>query len=347
MWEYENYIIRKIKGEYLMAVRGCTFHRQKMTSEDWAHQVNNYFSGTSSVTKGCKAIIEKNIIKISEGYFLVYGRLLHEDGTSEIVIPNASETQYCVLVYEIDLSLQNTDEKFNQGKYKIITNKNSYSKLVQENLDEGGKLYQFPFCSWLQTVSAITDFRYIADTTGLAGYTNAGVVCNKMQAETVYKPGDFAFYQNQLFKNLVDYKSVDGKLEVDNPNWENTTLCREIRQLSQYFDNMRVKAIYGWFSQDVMGMRSINVIVPLVISTILSSSTNEYNASVSIPMPKELRPTDTLYMNVIATVCSPGNWKATYVGYQVGTGMLDFNISGMAQTSNYSLKLHLQIRHNL
>lgn len=146
-----------------MAVRGCTFHLQTMTSSDWAHQAINFFTGVCGITKGCIATLTADKkISISKGYFYTYGRLCEEDGTSLIPVPTVTTTTHRMLVYEIDLSKTNTKSLFSQGQYKILSAYPDYPNPVMENLDNGGTIFQMQFCTWDQSVSGITNFRYTA-----------------------------------------------------------------------------------------------------------------------------------------------------------------------------------------
>ena len=142
-----------------MAVRGCTFHLQTMTSKDWAHQISNFQGDVTGITKGCEVSVRADgDIGITAGYFYVYGRLLEEDGTSIIPVPLVTSTTYRVLVYELDMKKENTKTSFNQGAFRILSATGAYPMLVQEDLDNGGSIYQFQLASWKQEVSGITSF---------------------------------------------------------------------------------------------------------------------------------------------------------------------------------------------
>lgn len=149
-------------------IRGITFDKQLMSSADHAHEVNYYFGGDMGITKGCT--VTENVdgdLVVSEGYFLIKGRLVNVVGTEVVAVPSvASGTLYSILVFEIDLTKVNTTMTFNQGAFKIVSNSSAYPTLTQQDLDNGGTLYQFEFARFENSVSGIsslTDTRVLLD----------------------------------------------------------------------------------------------------------------------------------------------------------------------------------------
>lgn len=140
-------------------IRAITFDKQLMKSEDFAHQVNYFYQGKMGVTKGCEISqdADGNIV-ISDGYFSVYGRYLKIEGDEVIEVPDIpSGTLYSILVFEIDLSQENTIDEFNQGRFRIISDASDYLELIQEDLDNGGTIYQMEFCRFENTVAGISN----------------------------------------------------------------------------------------------------------------------------------------------------------------------------------------------
>ena len=140
-------------------IRAVTFDKQLLKSEDFAHQVNQFYQGKMGVSKGCEIStdVDGNIV-ITDGYFSVYGRLLRNLGNTIVEVPAvASGTLYSFLVFEIDLSQENTIDLFNQGTFKILSNAIAYPTLTQEDLDNGGTIYQLEFCRFENTVAGIVN----------------------------------------------------------------------------------------------------------------------------------------------------------------------------------------------
>lgn len=141
-----------------MAFRGITFDKQVLQSKDHAHEVNYYFQGDKGVTNGCNTTtnVDGNLV-ISDGYFIIYGRLIKIEGDEIINVPDvASGVLYSILVFEIDLTKLNTPTEFNQGTFKIISNSTAYPALTQQDLINGGNVYQMEFARFQNTVSGVT-----------------------------------------------------------------------------------------------------------------------------------------------------------------------------------------------
>ena len=136
-------------------VKGQTYSEQLFESEAFRHFINTFLAGKSGITKGCEITQGTTSIDISEGYFVIMGGMLKEEGTSNTL---PTEAGYYRLVYEIDLSKTNTEAEFNQGNYKFIKGTGSYAGLTQEDLENDGNVYQFEFCQFRITESGIQDF---------------------------------------------------------------------------------------------------------------------------------------------------------------------------------------------
>lgn len=142
-----------------MAIRGITFSKQSVSSNDDAHLNRVFLGGGDGVTRGCKMTHGTDNIFVSEGYFLIAGRLV-EIPSSETISTAiiSSGTSYCRLVFEIDLSKQNTNTEFLQGAFKILTSSTGYPTITQEYLEDGGNVYQLSFAKFTKSVSGIGNF---------------------------------------------------------------------------------------------------------------------------------------------------------------------------------------------
>lgn len=140
-----------------MSVRGQTYEKQLFTNKAFRHFINIFLNKESGVTKGCELTQNDTTIQIGAGNFCIQGGFLEEDGETELTIPTSAG--YHILVYEIDLSKTNTKTEFNQGTYKFVSGVGDYSGLTQEDLDNGGNIYQFEFCRFRITESGLEDFQ--------------------------------------------------------------------------------------------------------------------------------------------------------------------------------------------
>ena len=138
-----------------MAIRGITFSKQSVSSNDDSHIYKILLNGRKGRTKGCNITFNTDDIYISPGYFFASNRLIEISSTETISTPLVTETTFCRLVFEIDLTKINTNTEFNQGYFKILTSTADYPDIVQEDLEDGGNVYQLPFARFTKTVSGI------------------------------------------------------------------------------------------------------------------------------------------------------------------------------------------------
>lgn len=141
-------------------ISGIVFNECSMTSDDFAHFVYTMLGKTDGVTKGCEISTDNNSIYIQKGYFVQYGRMVRIVGTEELSSPEVASGQlYCKVVFEIDLSKSNTAESFAQGWFKTLSSANGYPDVQQEDLDNGGTIYQMPWATYIKTVNGVGDFK--------------------------------------------------------------------------------------------------------------------------------------------------------------------------------------------
>lgn len=140
-------------------IRGITFADQLTTSDDFAHLQYKWFNSADGSTTGCKVTADADNLYVGAGYFLIRGRLVRIVGTETIASDVVSAKTYCKLVFEIDLSKVNTTTIFTQGYFKIISSTSGYPKLTQEDLDNGGLVYQLEFARFVKTTTSITEFK--------------------------------------------------------------------------------------------------------------------------------------------------------------------------------------------
>lgn len=143
-------------------IRGITFAEQIFYSADFAHYQDFFLNHNNGVTLGCIVTSTGTAVTISEGYFILQGRLLNVE-TLETIESTLFEEGYNRIVYEIDLSKENTVSDFNQGSIKVLYTE----ELTQEDLFNGGEVYQFPFCNFQWSGTEISEFLTEAPTLNL------------------------------------------------------------------------------------------------------------------------------------------------------------------------------------
>jgi hypothetical protein len=153
-----------------MAIRGITFSKQSVTSNDDAHLYKVLLGGRQGRTRGCKMTFGADDINISNGYFVAANRLIEITSVEVVTTPVvATGTTYCRLVFEVDLTKTNTTSVFSQGYFKVLTSNSGYPSVTQQDLENDGNVYQLPFARFTKTVSGIANFVSELETIGYLG----------------------------------------------------------------------------------------------------------------------------------------------------------------------------------
>lgn len=181
-------------------IRGITFSNQTFKSKDFALMTRRFFNNNDGIVEGCDITYSSSNIVINKGYFVTDGYYSCIEN-NEIINASGDGT----LVYEIDLSKNNTETDFLQGKFKIIT-----GTVVQEDLFNGGSIYQCPFGNITFSNGTITNFeKTIKVITGDAITSSGGDVSGTLNVSILK--------QNNKRVNMI----YSGTTEPDNSIGEN------------------------------------------------------------------------------------------------------------------------------
>lgn len=142
-----------------MALRGHVFDKQLFSSDCYALVTDTFLGKQSGIIRGCDMTHTTSLIHINEGYFVVKGRPIQEEGGSNIKVePGNIDGSYCKLVCELDMSKNNTTTELNQVSYKIVEDVTNYPVLTQEDITDSGTIYQFELAKFRRTLNGIEDF---------------------------------------------------------------------------------------------------------------------------------------------------------------------------------------------
>lgn len=181
-------------------VKGETFNLQHFESEAFRHFINVFTNKESGITQGCEITRDSQNIAVGQGYFFICGGLLRETTGTANEIP--SDAGYYKLVYEIDLSKTNTKDNFNQGSYKFIKALGDYPSLTQQDLDNGGTIYQLPFAQFRITEQGLQDFLDIRNIVNYGIYTKkeekSSITVWNSSNQAISKGNGFKFQFNQF-----------------------------------------------------------------------------------------------------------------------------------------------------
>lgn len=108
--------------------------------ENWSNRlaINTFLGGKCGVIQDFDDELEvtssgSNVI-VGSGVCIIKGGIIRN--TSALTLPvTLASNQYCIVVLEIDLSQTNTDDSFNQGSIKLLTQTGSYPSLTQQNIE--------------------------------------------------------------------------------------------------------------------------------------------------------------------------------------------------------------------
>lgn len=137
-------------------LKGHVFNLQTFTSDAFALFIDKFLNKRCGVATGCNLSNTNNSITIADGYFVIRGRFLQI--ISGVTISNISTNGFYSLVCEIDLSKENTTTQLNQAEIKVLYNASAYPTLTQQDLTNGGTVYQYEFATFKVEAGNISSF---------------------------------------------------------------------------------------------------------------------------------------------------------------------------------------------
>ena len=119
---------------------GHTFELQTFEVEAFSAFVNLFLNEASGIIRGCEITANGKNIFINEGLMIIAGRIIEIKGQEKREINTKG---YHVLIVEINLNAQNTEEKLNQVNIRTIYGNDGYKTTLKEDINNKGKTYQF------------------------------------------------------------------------------------------------------------------------------------------------------------------------------------------------------------
>lgn len=143
-------------------LKGHVFKEQIFGNQIFALFIDTFLNGKNGIInnykKGMAITYSVSTLTVQSGAICIQGRFLEEDTSTDIVA--GTDTAYCKLVLEIDLSKENTESEFNQGNYKIVKSTSGYPTLTQSNIIENNSgIYQYELARFKTGTSGVTDFQ--------------------------------------------------------------------------------------------------------------------------------------------------------------------------------------------
>lgn len=135
-----------------MAIQKITFDAASVSSKMDA-DINHFLtSGVNGIFYGilgrCQASVSNNYISFQNGYVQVYGRRIYvESGTKISVSLDGSAYGYVIIKIDLGNNTITLEKKEASSAYPTLT---------QNDLMNGGLIYEFPLCRYTKTSTSIT-----------------------------------------------------------------------------------------------------------------------------------------------------------------------------------------------
>lgn len=229
--------------------------------ENWANRLafNTMLGGECGVVEGfaneMAVTYSGTTISINTGLAVIKGGILRNTTTATLSVTLGANLYYKV-VLEIDLSQTNTQQEFNQGKFKLISNSGSYPTLTTQDIvnNTTSGIYQFELAQFTTSTSTISNFsetkkmlsyealmQEVRDTidqiaqedlsASMIGFTNSGtqMVSTDVQSAIVELKGDLdninveeeisGIIRTQTFNNTISVPRLHKQLgNLGNPS---------------------------------------------------------------------------------------------------------------------------------
>lgn len=173
-------------------IKGYVFSNQLASNNVDSMIFRKMLDNNNGILNGFEITNTNTTITIGEGTYLIAGRPVGVVGSETVTA--GTDIAFCKLVLEIDLTQQATPTTFEQASFKIIKSTTAYPEITQEDMDNGGTLYQVELARFKTTVNGITEF------TVTAAQLDYEALQTKMLA-------DFQVLLDQLEEELQDVES--------------------------------------------------------------------------------------------------------------------------------------------
>lgn len=198
-------------------LKGHVFAKQLFGNPIFALFINTFLNGRNGVSnnygEGMRMTTSGSTVTVYDGAVCVQGRFLEEDTHTEVAA--GTDTAYCKLVIEIDLSKQNTEDSFTQATYKIVKSASSYPGLTQQNIVKNNDgIYQYELARFKTNASGITEFQDMRTFLDFSSIYDA--LQTEYRAILLQLQKELANVEDGSAYLLKSGGKIDGNLEVTN-----------------------------------------------------------------------------------------------------------------------------------
>lgn len=143
-------------------ILGQTYDEQLFKSDMFRLFINTFADSQNGIInhykQSCSLSNTQSTITISDGAFLLQGGLIQVQGNETVAVD--LDNTCCILAFEIDLTKENTETDFNQGKFKIVKGTTAnYPTLQQDDIvNNSTGVYQMEFARFVAGAGGISNF---------------------------------------------------------------------------------------------------------------------------------------------------------------------------------------------
>lgn len=137
-------------------IKGYVFANQLASNDIDAMVFRKMLDYNDGILNGMTLSNTNTTITIGAGNMIAAGRPIGVIGSESVTA--TTDAAYCLLVVEIDLSQTATVSTFEQVSFKIVKSTTGYPTVTQEDMDNGGEVYQVELARFRTTANGITDF---------------------------------------------------------------------------------------------------------------------------------------------------------------------------------------------
>ena len=114
-------------------IKGFRFTNQLANAEVDARIHQEFLNKNDGIFYGMDLSKTNNSITISEGLCEISGRPVAVINNETVAV--STESLYCLLILEIDLSKESTKDNFGQVSFKLLTSSTSYPTVTQQDIN--------------------------------------------------------------------------------------------------------------------------------------------------------------------------------------------------------------------
>lgn len=213
-------------------IKGFRFTNQLANAEVDARIHQEFLNKNDGIFYGMDLSKTNNSITISEGLCEIAGRPVAVINNETVAV--STESLYCLLILEIDLSKESTKDSFSQVSFKLLTSSSSYPSVTQQDINKyngENNLYQLEFARFRSGTNGITDFEDTRKFLNFSGiYSQIKADCENIINQIKEELKNVENGSSYLLKSGG---KIDGNLEV-----ANQFKCNNIVNNNRQFGNL-------------------------------------------------------------------------------------------------------------